>query len=563
MRVQKHSALVRSSLFILLASACACWAETTSTTQQAPASAVAGDAAAAPSDSPATPLRRSYLAELPLLKDYVAQRASSAQRANNGDAIPLAPHEKKDVANLTGPGEITHFWTTIAAPDPNHLRDIVIRIYWDGNSYPSVETPIGDFYGMGNGQYTNFKNPVQAYGTDHGMNCFWPMPFAKSARVEIENESDQRVDAYYYYIDWRKLDKIPERTCYFHAQYRQAFPNESGKPYLFVDTDGAPGHFVGVSLSIHTRVPGWWGEGDDIFTVDGEKEPSLWGTGSEDFFCGAWGFGETFYTDYFGMPQRTRMDQGADNYWNVYRLYLENPIPFKNSIKVEIEHGAAGFDETRGGSNNDYSSIAYWYQATPRPLKGTLPSAAQRTVKLVTAEDLSKGIIEPQYGNIHAKRGSSGGLQEMQPFTKDGRKWYKGDQLTIGASAKDTNVSVDINIPSDLKGPAVLRLTKAPDYGRFQLKLDGRVILNNYDAYATEVVPVLVKVGDQDLKAGNHKLEITITGKNDKSSGFHCGIDYLRVGGSPAPDEDALGTPAGQQSAPEAKKEARKGRPTS
>jgi hypothetical protein len=273
---------------------------------------------------------------LAALRDYRPMRVSSADRKGNADAIQIQPHATTTVAELQGPGEITHLWTTIASPDPNHLRDIVIRIYWEGNSYPSVESPIGDFYGLGHAMYYIFNNPVQAIGSDKGMNAFWPMPFARLARVTISNDSDQPVRAYYYYVDWRKYKTMPANLGYFHAQYRQAFPCENGKPYLILDTDGSRGHFVGVSLSIHTQVGGWWGEGDDMFTIDGENEPSLWGTGSEDYFCGAWCYKQTFFNNYFCLTLRTKINHDADNYWNVYRLHLESPIAFNRSLKMEI-----------------------------------------------------------------------------------------------------------------------------------------------------------------------------------------------------------------------------------
>lgn len=485
-------------------------------------------------------------ASLAALRDYRSMRVSSADKKGNADALHIGPHQTKTVAELQGPGEITHLWTTIAAPDPNHLRNIVIRIYWDGNDYPSVESPIGDFYGLGHAMYYVFNNPVQAMGTDHGMSCFWPMPFAKSAKMTITNDSDKPVHAYYYYVDWRKFDTPQQNLGYFHAQYRQAFPNENGKPYLILDADGGRGHFCGVSLSIHTQVGGWWGEGDDLFTIDGEAEPSLWGTGSEDYFCGAWCFGQTFYTNYFGMPLRTKMNHDADNYWNVYRLHLESPVAFTKSLKVEIEHGAQGFDETREGHNNDYSSVAYWYQETPRPLKGKFAEPAER-ISLYQPPAPLQGVFEFQYMNRQDITGVQADAQQMGHFGGHGSKWHNGDQLWVRGLKPQQKLDLTFETTESLSGDAVLRVTRANDYGRASISLDGKK-LSSYDGYSSTVATALIPLGKMQLPAGKHVITINMQGKNAAARNTHWGGDYLRIGGQiPDAEKD---TPKINQPAP-------------
>lgn len=509
-----------------------------------PTSPAARERAEAPSETALSPLT-----SLATLKDYRSARVASFKPDSNDDSLHPAAHETTTIAQLEGPGEITHLWTTIATDDPNHLRNIVLRIYWDGNSFPSVEAPIGDFYGLGHAKYYYFSNPVQAIGTNQGMNCFWPMPFAKSARVEITNESDTPIGAFYYYVDWRKLDRMPEKSGYFHAQYRQAFPNESGKPYLIMEADGAQGHYAGVSLSIHTQTGGWWGEGDDIISIDGESPPSIWGTGSEDYFCGAWCYGDAFFTPYFGMPLRTRPDHGVNNYWNVYRLHLESPIAFTRSIRVDMEHGAAGFDETREGGNNDYSSVAYWYQGVPRPLKGKLPPAEQRISVMVPPKEFTAGTFEPQYMDASLPNGTHTDQQDMRVSSTDGRKWVHDDQLMFsGKEGSAAEFAFETTGP--LQGPSVLRLAKAPDYGMIQVRLDGRVLVKSFDAYAPEVVPYLIRLSEQKLEPGKHKLSVQTIGKNGKSSGYRWAIDYLRVGGRPPEAEAQLGAPPTERQRP-------------
>ncbi len=471
------------------------------------------------------------------VQNYESARVSSEDRTGNADMRRIGPGETLTLADVQGPGEITHLWTTISTADPDHLRNIVFRIYWDGNDFPSVESPVGDFFGLGHAKYYIFDNPVQAIGTDNAMNCFWPMPFRKSARVTATNESQTTVGAYYYYVDYRKYDTLPDDITYFHAQYKQAMPNPDGQNYLIAETSGGRGHFAGVSLSIHTQTNGWWGEGDDIFTIDGEETPSLWGTGSEDYFCGAWCYGKTFYNNYFGMPLRERIDQALDNYWNVYRLHLESPITFKKSIKVEIEHGDNGVSNTRKPRNNDYSSCAYWYVDTPRPLIGELAKAADR---LPSFKDMPApaGAFEAQY----MERDSKGGAAETQEIgradNKDG-DWLNNDQLWVRDGKPGDTAKITFTTTETLAGDAALFITRAKDYGQIQLNLDGKD-LGVIDGFNPEIDRVRVSLGEMSVPAGKHTLTVTIKGKNPKSKAFFWGIDYLQLGGVKDPKEAAV-----------------------
>lgn len=468
------------------------------------------------------------------LRDYKSARVSSESRKDNADMRKIGPGETLTLADIEGPGEITHIWTTIATADPHHLQNIVFRIYWDNNDYPSVESPVGDFFGLGMGRYYMFSNPMQAIGTNKGMNCFWPMPFRKHARVTATNDSDTTVGAYYYYVDYRKYESFPKDVAYFHAQYHQATPNQNGKPYLIMQTDGGRGHFAGVSLSIHTQTPGWWGEGDDIFTVDGEKRPSLWGTGSEDYFCGAWCYGETFYNDYFGMPLREKLNQDADNFWNVYRLHLESPITFEKSLKVEIEHGDNGVSNSRKPRNNNYYSCAYWYVDSPRPLKGKLPPAADRLPRFDPLP-VPAGVFEAQY----MKRKLGGGEAETQAISRDPEKdgdWINEDQLWVRRSKIGEENTLEFKTTAPLSGEAALYVTRAKDYGTYSVKLDGEE-LGTIDAYHDTIDRVKVPLGKKDLPAGKHTLTITVTGKNPASVNTFWGIDALKISDEPDPQQ--------------------------
>ena len=232
------------------------------------------------------------LAGLERFKNYESQRASTCApdwKDNNADHRPIKPHGTLTVAELDGPGVITHIWFTINHPDRHYSRLLTLRIYWDGETHPSVECPLGDFFGVGHGVDHSFHSlPISVSALGRGRNCYWPMPFRKSAKITLTNESDLPCGSVYYYVDWQKHASLPEDTAYFHAMYRQEFPCVMGQNYLIADIEGR-GHYVGTVQSVLAISDVWFGEGDDFFFIDGEKEPRLRGTGTEDYFCEGWG----------------------------------------------------------------------------------------------------------------------------------------------------------------------------------------------------------------------------------------------------------------------------------
>jgi hypothetical protein len=344
---------------------------------------------------------------------------------------------------------------------------------------------------------------------------------------------------FYFYIDGRKLKSPRPGAAYFHAQYRQEYPCVSGRNYLFCDVKDGKGHFAGVSLSIQTAVAGWWGEGDDIFTVDGEAVPSIWGTGSEDYFSGAWGFGKEFYTPYFGMPLRTRQDHTADNFWNVYRLHLEAPITFEKSLRAEMEHGDNGVSNRRNGGNNHYSSVAYFYVDTPHPLSEKLPPSEQRA-PVERTQALRPGLIEAQAMDRRTPDKGELEVQGVAQFSRGKIDWLNKNQLfRKGASVGDETLLM-FQVKEAMEGPAALVVSSANDYGRISVSLDGETVVRSFDAYSEKVEPVLINLGKRTLKPGEHSLKIKILGKNDRSVDHFWGVDYLRVGGTPPETEQHI-----------------------
>jgi len=328
------------------------------------------------------------LGSLPKLKDYVSKRASSWDRTGgNRDFIRIEPGETSTLAELDGPASIRHIWFTISHKSSKYLREMVLRIYWDGERNPSVECPVGDFFGLGHGMLSHFislplsvvtvRNSISLRG---GMNCFFPMPFNKKAKVTVTNESEERCNALYYYIDYQKYEHPLEDIGYFHAWWnmeecqsqKYLLPskkvNLDGKAnYLILDAEGK-GHYVGTVVSIFNPESDWFGEGDDMIFIDGEKwPPSLHGTGTEDYFCGAWGYPCGKYDGLFHGITLAGDLMTWSGYWTMYRFHLEAPIAFKKSIRVTIEHGHANDKATV------YSSVAYWYQTEPHKPFPSLP----------------------------------------------------------------------------------------------------------------------------------------------------------------------------------------------
>ena len=316
-----------------------------------------------------------------------ARRASSsnADPGSNGDMVDIGPGQTHTLLDADGPGLITHFWNTLAPLDPFAGRSLVLRVYYDGNDKPSVQAPLGDFFGVGHGvnkSFTSAPVTVSSYGLSR--TCYWHLPFRKHINVTLSNESSTYpLPSFYYYLDWRRLDDLPEDTMYFHAQYRQAMPAPPGH-YTILDTKGE-GHYVGTVYSVQQVETGWFGEGDDFIYIDGSETPQLRGTGTEDYFNDAWGFRE-FNTPYHGVS----LYEGifASDRLTAYRWHIQDPLPFRKSIRVTVEHRGSVVDETAGAgadslaSSNErpdwISSVAFWYQYPPVTIDEPLLPAEKR-----------------------------------------------------------------------------------------------------------------------------------------------------------------------------------------
>jgi hypothetical protein len=325
--------------------------------------------------------------------DPKAEPRGDLDEQGNWDNFHVAPGATHVLLDEQGPGIITHIWLTFLGPEPqdwakdgsaNH-QEMLLRMYWDGNTRPAVEAPVGDFFVNSFGQRREVISlPVIVEDAD-SYNCFWQMPFRKSARIEIVNQSEKPISLLYYNIDWIKKKSVPEDTPYFYAQYRQEYPAGHGKDYVLLDTQGK-GHYVGTVLAVRTRSPAWFGEGDEKIYIDGESKASIWGTGTEDYFLSAWGL-KTTSTPYFGVPF---FDQWGivGGHTSAYRWHINDPIVFESGIKVTFEHfGWISPDENpeyRSTSWNeredDYASVAFWYQTGQPTFAARAPDARERVL---------------------------------------------------------------------------------------------------------------------------------------------------------------------------------------
>ena len=342
------------------------------------------------------------LGSLTQFTDAETRRASSADPDlnKNGDGLTIHAGETKVLAELEGPGAITHLWCTAASADPFAGRSLVLRMYWDGAEKPSVEVPLGDFFGVGHGATATFNSlPVSVSSYGRSRNCFWRMPFRKTAKVTVTSEAAHQGDtSFYFYLDWEKLPKLPDDVLYFHARYRQAMPAQPGD-YTLLQTRGR-GHYVGTVYSVHQVKLGWFGEGDDRFYIDDEPEPSIRGTGTEDYFGDAWGFRE-FAAPFHGVSLWEGVFPG--DRVTAYRWHVNDPIRFRTALKVSIEHRGslftdAGVQLASFEERPDWiSSVAFWYQTPPVSGPDPLPPANKRIApyRVLRVKDLKMRAKPP------------------------------------------------------------------------------------------------------------------------------------------------------------------------
>ncbi len=271
------------------------------------------------------------------------------------------------LAEINEAGCIQHIWMTPTGT----WRYSILRIYWDDEKEPSVECPVGDFFGMGWGEYAHLNSLPVCVNPGSAFNCYWQMPFRKKCKITMEN-IDEKAMRLYYQIDYC-LTKVPDDAAYFHAQFRRMSPNVYKQPYTIIDGIKGKGQYVGTYLAWQVNNNGWWGEGEIKFFMDGDKEfPTICGTGTEDYFCGSYNFDRNgqyteFSTAYSGLAQVIRPDgtYNANQRFGLYRWHITDPIRFEKDLKVTIQDLGWRSGGRYLPQKSDIASVAYWYQTEP------------------------------------------------------------------------------------------------------------------------------------------------------------------------------------------------------
>ena len=296
-------------------------------------------------------------------------------------SVRVAPGETLTLGEISGSGAIQQIWLT---PANVRWRDLILRIYWDGQAEPSVETPLGDFFACGWGAYAQVSSLAVCVNPGRAFNCYWEMPFCKGARLTLENRNPDDEAVIYWQINYA-LTEVPEDAAYFHAQFRRTNPLPFREDYVILDGVRGRGHYVGTYMAWGVNNAGWWGEGEIKFFLDGDKEwPTICGTGTEDYFCGAYNFDAgtvdpnfprayiPFTTPYSGMPQALKPDgvYQSQQRFGLYRWHLTDPIRFEADLRVTIQ--ALGWRTEADMKKrrylplqDDIASVAFWYQTLP------------------------------------------------------------------------------------------------------------------------------------------------------------------------------------------------------
>jgi hypothetical protein len=338
-------------------------------------------------------------------QSYSVHRISSSDpNGANRDWVRVAPGATTTMMDVDGPAQISHIWMTVADSEKYFLKRLVLRLYWDNEASPSVEVPLGDFFGLNTGEYAGFESAVLSVGSSRALNSFFPMPFRKHARMTLTNEGKLPIESLYFNIEYRTgPQEADAKSLYFHAEYRQATPlqgwtsdwygngdyrvnnrpNLDGKDnYVFMEATGR-GHYVGLTLGVVQNQDGWWGEGDEMLFVDSPDKPTISGTGSEDYFLGAWDFGTHFSYQTYGAPLVGAELAGSHN--TVYRFHLDSPVPFDHTFKGTIEHGSANH------RSDNFYSVAYWYQTEPHAPFPELPPVEARLPAIMNVNGPGNG----------------------------------------------------------------------------------------------------------------------------------------------------------------------------
>jgi hypothetical protein len=470
------------------------------------------------------------------MKDAKAERVSSSSPnpASNNDSKQPIPGETIVLADLKGPGVVTHIWLTIAANEYAWPRLVRLRVYYDGNPEASVDAPVGDFFAVGHGFERWVKSEmVRATSEGRARNGYWPMPFAKSCRITLTNEGRRRLDHVYYHVDWSRVPALPPDTLYFHARYKQELPAPADKKvYTFLDVQGR-GFYAGTVLNVVQPEAGWFGEGDERIYVDGEKEPSIIGTGSEDYFNDAWGL-HVVDGPYYGVTVAD--GTGLGSRMTGYRWHIRDPIPFKKSFRFDMEHLGWTFHNDGSlkspfGTRDDLmSSVAFWYQEGVATGLWPVPYGSAR----LPQGNAIQFEVEKVFEKAKAEKGTASVFPDL---------FWSKDVLIFKADGPGSKIEIPFEVEEAGDYELYTQIAMGSDYGIYNVLLDGKPpvapVLEHepgadvrpelsFDGYAYETyVGRDYQVGWPRLTKGRHTLTYVCLGKNAASTGYALGVDNI------------------------------------
>ena len=497
------------------AAALAATACTGAGTRSVPAAGGVAPAAAGPAAPPLTLGRGSLDALILPRASRLAHYSSQDTTLRNDDFRRLAPGETVTLVDHQGAGIVRRWWLTIAPRNHTAIqRQLIVRCYWDGETEPSVEVPVSDFFGVGFGEWVDFVSlPLNM--TSGGYNSYWAMPFQRSARITVENRSPVIVDRLYYNVAVEAYDRLPDSTLYFHAQFRRARAVR-GEPIRILAAEGR-GHYVGTLLSMAPPRGRslWYLEGNERLFVDGERAPSIVGTGTEDYFSSGWYFDTGPYSaPYHGATIKDTLTGRI----STYRWHIEDPIPFRRGLEFTIEHG--GTNDTPG---TDYTSVAFWYQTHPHapfpPLPAELMPIAQEP------PDTIPGMVEAEAALARA-RVTAGAvrLQEMSEWEVDSARWSGGTHLWWVEGRQGARLTMPLRAPRAGSFELVGYFTRATNYGDVQVSVNGRRLSPIVRGYAPTVQPTgPISFGRVPLRRGANEVVLEIVGKDPRSQGYSEG----------------------------------------
>jgi hypothetical protein len=429
------------------------------------------------------------------------------------------------VAELKGPAAITGLRMKLdlpanAAAARDVLRELALQIKWDGESAPSVWAPLGDFFGTASAN--NYRSLPLGHTSNGWWYCYWYMPFGKAAQVEVVNDG-KTARTVSFEITQAPLTQPIERMGRFHAKWhRDAFlPAE---PERWIDwpivKTGGSGRFVGVMLHVWNPLGSWWGEGDEKFFVDGEKFPSTFGTGSEDYFGYAWSSPKLFENAFHDQSCNDGNNKG---HICVNRWHVTDNVPFEKSFEGCIEKYYPNKRPTL------YAATAYWYLA-PGGKDPYRPAPLSERVGYWTDVQTFKveGALEGEKLKVLGQTGGHAQEQDMTPFTG---QWSNDAQLWWTDAKPGDKLDLALPVAKAGKYKLSCQLTKAPDYGIVQFYIDGQKLGEAIDLYHESVIATgPLALGTQDLTASGHKLAVEIVGANEKAIKQHMfGLDYVKL----------------------------------